>query len=110
LLYNSVEKFLGTVRFGNGLQCSKDAPFLNVQMTFEHGSSSLGHQCLMMFEQSSSSLGRQRLMASAENNTSGPVPQCSNDVLDRSNKQIKPRSHRNDVCFTSEQRPRSSWQ
>ncbi|GJR39389.1 hypothetical protein Tco_1215073 [Tanacetum coccineum] len=36
------------------------APFLNVQMTFEHNSSSLG---------------RQRHMVSAENNTSGPVPQ-----------------------------------
>ncbi|GJR01938.1 putative ribonuclease H-like domain-containing protein [Tanacetum coccineum] len=31
-------------------------------MTFEHSSSSLGHQCQMV---------------SAENNTSGPVPQCS---------------------------------
>ncbi|GJT50794.1 hypothetical protein Tco_0976951 [Tanacetum coccineum] len=31
------------------------------QMTFEHGSSSLGRQCEMV---------------SAENNTSGPVPQC----------------------------------
>ncbi|GJV06273.1 hypothetical protein Tco_1343929 [Tanacetum coccineum] len=30
----------------------------------------------MMFEHSSSSLGRQCQMASAENNTSGPVPQC----------------------------------
>ncbi|GKF99173.1 hypothetical protein Tco_0297956 [Tanacetum coccineum] len=29
----------------------------------------------MMFEHSSSSLGRQRQMVSAENNTSGPVPQ-----------------------------------
>ncbi|GKA27380.1 hypothetical protein Tco_0713548 [Tanacetum coccineum] len=41
LLCNFVEKFLGTVRFGNG-QYSEDAPFLNVQMTFEHSSSSLG--------------------------------------------------------------------
>ncbi|GKG39099.1 hypothetical protein Tco_0463244, partial [Tanacetum coccineum] len=31
----------------------------------------------MTFEHSSSSLGRQCQMASAENNTSGPVPQCS---------------------------------
>ncbi|GJZ22874.1 putative reverse transcriptase domain-containing protein [Tanacetum coccineum] len=43
-------------------------------MTFEHSSSSLGHQCLMV---------------SAENNTSGPVPQCSHDV---STQQFKPRS------------------
>ncbi|GKD17373.1 hypothetical protein Tco_1206531, partial [Tanacetum coccineum] len=35
----------------------------------------------MTFEQSSLSLGRQCQMVSAENNTSGPVPQCSNDVL-----------------------------
>ncbi|GJU42951.1 hypothetical protein Tco_1200217 [Tanacetum coccineum] len=35
------------------------APFLNVQKTFEHSSSSLGRQCQM---------------ASAENNTSGPAP------------------------------------
>ncbi|GJR95144.1 hypothetical protein Tco_0267318 [Tanacetum coccineum] len=34
----------------------------------------------MTFEHSSSSLGRQCLMVSAENNTSGPVPQCSKDV------------------------------
>ncbi|GJU42580.1 hypothetical protein Tco_1195537 [Tanacetum coccineum] len=36
-----------------------NAPFLNVQMMFEHSSSSLGRQCQM---------------ASAENNTSGPAP------------------------------------
>ncbi|GKF98164.1 hypothetical protein Tco_0296947, partial [Tanacetum coccineum] len=30
----------------------------------------------MTFEHSSSSLGRQCQMVSAENNTSGPVPQC----------------------------------
>ncbi|GJV98762.1 hypothetical protein Tco_1554014 [Tanacetum coccineum] len=35
------------------------APFLNVQKTFEHSSSSLGRQCQMV---------------SAENNTSGPAP------------------------------------
>ncbi|GKC85232.1 hypothetical protein Tco_1140949, partial [Tanacetum coccineum] len=35
----------------------------------------------MTFEHSSSSLGRQCQMASAENNTSGPVPQCSKDCL-----------------------------
>ncbi|GJU11842.1 hypothetical protein Tco_1134238 [Tanacetum coccineum] len=42
------------------LKITLQAPFLNVQMTFEHSSSSLGHQCQMV---------------SAENNTSGPVPQ-----------------------------------
>ncbi|GJV93146.1 retrovirus-related pol polyprotein from transposon TNT 1-94 [Tanacetum coccineum] len=35
---------------------------------------------VMTFEHSSSDLAPQRLMVSAENNTSGPVPQCSNDV------------------------------
>ncbi|GJV67187.1 hypothetical protein Tco_1482696 [Tanacetum coccineum] len=54
LLCNFVEKFLGTVCFGN-----------EQSMTFEHSSSSLGRQCQMV---------------SAENNTSGPVPQCSKDV------------------------------
>ncbi|GJX09710.1 reverse transcriptase domain-containing protein [Tanacetum coccineum] len=47
----------------------------------------------MMFEHNSSSLGRQRQMASAENNTLGPVPQCSNDV---SSHQFRPRSSSND--------------
>ncbi|GKF73906.1 hypothetical protein Tco_0220238 [Tanacetum coccineum] len=37
----------------------------------------------MTFEHNSSSLGRQRSMASAENNTSGPIPQCSK-TFDRS--------------------------
>ncbi|GJT73508.1 hypothetical protein Tco_1032794 [Tanacetum coccineum] len=41
----------------------------NVQMTFEHNSSSLGHQCLMMSNNNSSDLAPQRHMASAENNT-----------------------------------------
>ncbi|GKC78482.1 hypothetical protein Tco_1129256 [Tanacetum coccineum] len=54
LLCNFVEKFLGTVCFGN-----------EQSMTFEHSSSSLGRQCQMV---------------SAENNTSGPVPQCSNEI------------------------------
>ncbi|GKA17756.1 hypothetical protein Tco_0697593 [Tanacetum coccineum] len=40
------------------LKITLQAPFLNVQMTFEHSSSSLGRQCQM---------------ASAENNTSGPA-------------------------------------
>ncbi|GKD09406.1 hypothetical protein Tco_1189091, partial [Tanacetum coccineum] len=48
-LYNSVEKFLGTVRFGNG-PC---------EMTSVHLSSGLVRQCQMV---------------SAENNTSGPAP------------------------------------
>ncbi|GKF26144.1 hypothetical protein Tco_0082038 [Tanacetum coccineum] len=46
------------------LKITLQAPFLNVQMTYVHISSGLVlHQ-----------------MASVENNTSGPVPQCSNDV------------------------------
>ncbi|GJZ78711.1 hypothetical protein Tco_0643548 [Tanacetum coccineum] len=49
-------------------------------MTFEHSSSSLGHQCQMMSDHNSSDLAPQRQMVSAENNTSGPVPQCSIDV------------------------------
>ncbi|GJT78510.1 hypothetical protein Tco_1045235 [Tanacetum coccineum] len=44
------------------LKITLQAPFLNVQKTFEHSSSSLGRQCQM---------------PSAENNTSSPVPQCS---------------------------------
>ncbi|GJW69962.1 hypothetical protein Tco_0126879 [Tanacetum coccineum] len=35
---------------------------------------------IMMSDQNSSDLAPQRQMVSAENNTSGPVPQCSNDV------------------------------
>ncbi|GJR84786.1 reverse transcriptase domain-containing protein [Tanacetum coccineum] len=42
------------------LKITLQAPFLNVQMTFKHNCSSLGRQCQM---------------ASAENNTSGPIPQ-----------------------------------
>ncbi|GKF59674.1 hypothetical protein Tco_0176460, partial [Tanacetum coccineum] len=60
-------------------QGSDDAPFLNVLMTFEQRSSSLVlHQ--MMSDHISSDLAPQRQMVSAENNTSGPVPQCSDDV------------------------------
>ncbi|GJS63066.1 hypothetical protein Tco_0677630 [Tanacetum coccineum] len=66
------------------------APFLNVHMMFEHGSLSLGRQCQM---------------ASAENNTSGPVPQSLKDVCSQ---QFKPRSSMsNDVC-SHQFRPRSS--
>ncbi|GKF23247.1 hypothetical protein Tco_0075569, partial [Tanacetum coccineum] len=75
------------------LKITLQAPFLNVQKTFEHNSSSLGRQCQMVsaenntsgpapflnvqmtFEHSSSSLGRQCQMVSAKNNTSGPAPQ-----------------------------------
>ncbi|GKD18027.1 hypothetical protein Tco_1207185 [Tanacetum coccineum] len=62
-------------------------------MTFEHSSSSLGHQCLMMSDHNSSDLAPQRQMVSAENNTSGPVPQCSNDVCSH---QFRPHSSSND--------------
>ncbi|GKB39368.1 hypothetical protein Tco_0884310 [Tanacetum coccineum] len=72
---------------------SGPAPFLNVQMTFEHNSSSLGHQCLMMSDHNSSDLAPQRQMVYAENNTSGPVHQCSNDVCSH---QFRPRSSSND--------------
>ncbi|GKD64842.1 hypothetical protein Tco_1306950, partial [Tanacetum coccineum] len=41
------------------LKITLQAPFLNVQKTFDRSSSSLGHQCQMMFEHSSSSLGHQ---------------------------------------------------
>ncbi|GKF24803.1 hypothetical protein Tco_0080697, partial [Tanacetum coccineum] len=36
------------------------APFLNVQKTFDHSSSSLGYQCLMMSDHNSSDLAPQR--------------------------------------------------
>ncbi|GJR25635.1 hypothetical protein Tco_1101867 [Tanacetum coccineum] len=75
------------------LKITLQAPFLNVQMTFEHSSSSLGHQCQMMSDHNSSDLAPQRQMVSAENNTSGPVPQCSNDVCSH---QFRPRSSSND--------------
>ncbi|GKF33415.1 hypothetical protein Tco_0106615, partial [Tanacetum coccineum] len=56
-------------------RASRNFDLMITLMMFEQISSSLVlHQ--MMFEQISSSLGRQRQMASAENNTSGPVPQC----------------------------------
>ncbi|GJW01169.1 hypothetical protein Tco_1556420 [Tanacetum coccineum] len=42
-------------------RASRNFDLMITQMTFEHSSSSLGRQCQM---------------ASAENNTSGPVPQC----------------------------------
>ncbi|GJU77024.1 hypothetical protein Tco_1274094 [Tanacetum coccineum] len=55
------EKTGGRNQCQNGF--TKDEIFM--AMTFEHNSSSLGRQCQMV---------------SAENNTSGPVPQCSKDV------------------------------
>ncbi|GKG49533.1 hypothetical protein Tco_0515985, partial [Tanacetum coccineum] len=75
-------------------RASRNFDLMINNMMFEHNSSSLGHQCQMTFEHSSSSLGHQCIMTSvhissglvlhqmvsAENNTSGPVPQCSNDV------------------------------
>ncbi|GJZ13688.1 hypothetical protein Tco_0548918 [Tanacetum coccineum] len=53
----------------------------SLAMTFEHSSSSLGHQCLMMSDHNSSDLAPQRQMASAENNTSGLklVPKMTSD-------------------------------
>ncbi|GJR92154.1 hypothetical protein Tco_0264328 [Tanacetum coccineum] len=66
-------------------------------MTFEHGSSSLGHQCLMMFEQSSSSLGRQRLMASAENNTSGPASFFMAMTSDHNRSELRIHDHSNEL-------------
>ncbi|GJX13494.1 hypothetical protein Tco_0205252 [Tanacetum coccineum] len=58
----------------------------------------------MTFEHSSSSLGRQCQMVSAENNTSGPVPQCSM-MFDRNRSSLG--LHGNDVC-SHQFRPRSS--
>ncbi|GJS44290.1 hypothetical protein Tco_0569333 [Tanacetum coccineum] len=43
-------------------RASRNFDLMIIKMTFEHSSSSLGRQCQMV---------------SAENNTSGPVPQCS---------------------------------
>ncbi|GKF30220.1 hypothetical protein Tco_0096562 [Tanacetum coccineum] len=57
------------------LKITLQAPFLNVQMTFEHISSSLGHQCLMMSDHNSSDLAPQRQEMSVENVSSGLVPQ-----------------------------------
>ncbi|GJT56142.1 hypothetical protein Tco_0991196 [Tanacetum coccineum] len=48
-------------------------------MTFEHSSSSLGHQCLMMFEHSSSSLGYQCLMMSDQRSSSLALHQMTSD-------------------------------
>ncbi|GKG53549.1 hypothetical protein Tco_0554949, partial [Tanacetum coccineum] len=56
------------------LKITLQAPFLNVQMTFEHNSSSLGHQCQMMSDHHSSNLAPQRQETSVANDTSGLVP------------------------------------
>ncbi|GKA75070.1 hypothetical protein Tco_0781448 [Tanacetum coccineum] len=48
------------------LKITLQAPFLNVKKTFDRNISSLGHQCQMV---------------SAENNTSGPVPQYQASVF-----------------------------
>ncbi|GKG19965.1 hypothetical protein Tco_0379766 [Tanacetum coccineum] len=61
------------------------------EKTFDRSRSSLGlHQ--MMSDHNSSDLAPQRQMVSAENNTSGPVPQCLNDVCSH---QFRPRSSSN---------------
>ncbi|GKG45263.1 hypothetical protein Tco_0495341 [Tanacetum coccineum] len=58
----------------------------------------------LTFEHSSSSLDRRCQMAYAENNTSGPIPQCLKDVCSH---QFRPRSSSKDVC-SNQFRPRSS--
>ncbi|GKF67730.1 hypothetical protein Tco_0197409 [Tanacetum coccineum] len=88
------------------LKITLQAPFQNVQKTFDHSRSSLSlhgndvcsHQfrprsSSMMSDHNSSDLAPQRQMVSAETNTSGPVPQCSNDVCSH---QFRPRSSSND--------------
>ncbi|GJS66555.1 retrovirus-related pol polyprotein from transposon TNT 1-94 [Tanacetum coccineum] len=76
LLCNFVEKFLGTVRFGNG----NDAPFLNVQMMSDHNSSDLAPQRQeMSVENVSSGLVPQGQKASDYDN-SDPVPPRQNVV------------------------------
>ncbi|GKG27102.1 hypothetical protein Tco_0402805 [Tanacetum coccineum] len=61
----------------------------------------------MMFDHNSSDLAPQRQEASAENNTSGPVPQCQK-TFDCTTTQFMPRSSMsNDVCL-HQFRPRSS--
>ncbi|GKF82904.1 hypothetical protein Tco_0244560, partial [Tanacetum coccineum] len=76
------------------IDINADALYNEKQENLRVCSSSLGHQCLMTFEHNGSTLGRQRQeMASTENNTSGPVPQCSNDVCSH---QFRPRSSSND--------------
>ncbi|GKG22504.1 hypothetical protein Tco_0387807 [Tanacetum coccineum] len=76
------------------LKLTLQAPFLNVHKTFDRKADQASVFMAMTFEQRSSSLvlhqmmsdhnsldlAPQRQMVSAENNTLGPVPQCSNDV------------------------------
>ncbi|GJU27561.1 retrovirus-related pol polyprotein from transposon TNT 1-94 [Tanacetum coccineum] len=61
------------------LKITLQAPFLNVRMTFEQRSSSLGHQCLMTFEHSSSSLGHQCQMAFVHNSSGLVLYQMTSD-------------------------------
>ncbi|GJR59105.1 hypothetical protein Tco_1501267 [Tanacetum coccineum] len=74
------------------------APFLNVQMTFEHSSSSLGHHCQMTFEHSSSSLGHQCQMTSVHISSGLVLHQMTSDH-NRSKSEFK--NHRQDVKFKS---------
>ncbi|GKF97904.1 hypothetical protein Tco_0293725, partial [Tanacetum coccineum] len=64
---------------------------INKMMSVHISSGLLLHQ--MMSDHNSSDLAPQRQMVSAENNTSGPVPQCSDDVCSH---QFRPRSSLND--------------
>ncbi|GJV91724.1 hypothetical protein Tco_1539537 [Tanacetum coccineum] len=78
------------------LKITLQAPFLNVQMTFEHSSSSLGRQCQMMSDHNSSDLAPQRQEMSVENVSSGLVPQeilQSLTVLLRKTTSCKHRMH-----------------
>ncbi|GJX91842.1 hypothetical protein Tco_0345168 [Tanacetum coccineum] len=109
LLCNFVEKFLGTVRFGN----DQFAPILgygdliqgNVTIKRSKGFRVYNKRTRlivesihikfdeikeMMSDHNSSDLAPQRQEMSAENNTSGPVPQLITSGL-----------HGEDVCFTS---------
>ncbi|GKF02282.1 zf-CCHC domain-containing protein [Tanacetum coccineum] len=53
------------------------APFLNVQMTFEHSSSSLGRQCQMMSDHNSSDLAPQRQWRLLKITLQAPFLKCS---------------------------------
>ncbi|GKB38343.1 hypothetical protein Tco_0883285, partial [Tanacetum coccineum] len=70
---------------------SADQASVFMAMTSIHISSGLVlHQ--MTFDHNSSSLGRQCQMVSAENNTSGPIPQCGN-MLPASTESTKTKMH-----------------
>ncbi|GKG24009.1 hypothetical protein Tco_0392045, partial [Tanacetum coccineum] len=81
-------------------------------MTFEHSSSSIGHQCLMMSDNNSSDLTPQRQEISVENVSSGLVPQGqkasdydnSDPVPPRQNvvpSQKRPNRHNKGLNFSS---------